>query len=142
MALTLAEKILQEHIVSEACPNIDFKKGSQWVSITESLVQYALMHKAWVERTFRHTFVPDESVLQTLCWMSPYQANIYNADDDAKGCVRAIGWRPVPNRKEWSLLDWTASDYDTLAASPALFARKFNSQDMAFIEKIVSLSQQ
>ena len=27
MALTLAEKILQEHIVPEACPNIDFKKG-------------------------------------------------------------------------------------------------------------------
>lgn len=28
MALTLAEKILQEHIVPEACPNICFKKGS------------------------------------------------------------------------------------------------------------------
>ena len=28
MALTLAEKIIQEHIVSEACPNIDFKKGT------------------------------------------------------------------------------------------------------------------
>ncbi|MBQ9281001.1 MAG: aconitate hydratase [Treponema sp.] len=28
MALTLAEKILQEHIVPEACPNIDFKKGT------------------------------------------------------------------------------------------------------------------
>ena len=27
MALTLAEKILQEHIVPEACPNITFKKG-------------------------------------------------------------------------------------------------------------------
>lgn len=29
MALTLAEKILQEHIVPEACPNIDFKKGTR-----------------------------------------------------------------------------------------------------------------
>lgn len=28
MALTLAEKLLQEHIVPEACPNIDFKKGN------------------------------------------------------------------------------------------------------------------
>lgn len=28
MALTLAEKILQEHIVADACPNIDFKKGT------------------------------------------------------------------------------------------------------------------
>ncbi len=28
MALTLAEKILQEHIVPQACPNIDFKKGT------------------------------------------------------------------------------------------------------------------
>ena len=28
MALTLAEKILQEHIVADACPNIEFKKGT------------------------------------------------------------------------------------------------------------------
>ena len=28
MALTLAEKLLQAHIVPEACPNIDFKKGT------------------------------------------------------------------------------------------------------------------
>lgn len=28
MALTLAEKIIQEHIVPEACPNIDFRKGT------------------------------------------------------------------------------------------------------------------
>ena len=28
MALTLAEKIIQEHIVPEACPNIDFRKGN------------------------------------------------------------------------------------------------------------------
>jgi hypothetical protein len=133
---------LQELLGIKRNRNIDFKKGSQWVSITESLVQYVLTHKAWVEKTFRHTFVPDESVLQTLCWMSPYQANIFNTEDDAEGCVRAIGWRPVPNREEWSLVDWTSADYDTLAASSALFARKFNSKDMAFIEKIVSLSRQ
>ncbi len=28
MALTLAEKLLQSHLVPEACPNIDFKKGN------------------------------------------------------------------------------------------------------------------
>ncbi|MBR0500115.1 MAG: glycosyl transferase [Bacteroidales bacterium] len=122
--------------------NVDFKKGSQWASMTESFVRYLLEHKAWAEKTFRHTFVPDESVLQTLCWMSPCRSNIFNTEDDALGCMRAIGWKQDPDTGRWSLIDWNAADYGALTASPALFARKFNSKDMSFIEKIVSLSQQ
>jgi hypothetical protein len=49
--------------------------------------------------------------------------------------MRAIGWRND------ELIDWCAADYEDLAASPALFARKFNSSDPAFIERIVSLSR-
>ena len=121
---------------------IDFKKGSQWVSITETMTQYFLSHKTWVYKVFRGTFVPDECVMQTLCWMSPCRENLYNTQSDSAGCMRAIGWRPCPSSEKWDLLDWTAADYDLLAASPALFARKFNSKDKTFIEKIVSLSHQ
>ena len=121
--------------------NVEFKKGSQWVSITESLVQYLLAKKAWVEKAFRHTFVPDECVMQTLCWMSPFRANIFNTEDDALGCMRAIGWHPNSDNAGWSLIDWSDADFEELQASPALFARKFNSRDPQFIEKIVSLSK-
>lgn len=121
--------------------DIPFKKGSQWVSITENMARYFLTHKDWVYRTFRNTFVPDESVMQTLAWMSPYRENLFNIESDSAGCMRCIGWREVPGMQTWQLLDWTSTDYDILAASPALFARKFNSRDKAFIEKIVSLSE-
>ena len=48
--------------------------------------------------------------------------------------MRAIGWR------DGQLYDWTAEDYEMLAASDALFARKFNSKNPEFIDKIVKLS--
>ncbi len=73
--------------------DIDFKKGSQWVSITDGMARYFLEHKDWARRVFRNTFCPDELVMQTLCWMSPYRQNIYNTEDDGAGCIRAIGWR-------------------------------------------------
>jgi hypothetical protein len=73
--------------------------------------------------------------MQTLAWMSPYRTHLYNTESDAAGCVRAIGWRND------ELVDWTAADFEGLVASPALFARKFNSQDPAFIARVAALSK-
>jgi len=115
--------------------DVNFKKGSQWVSITDGLVGWILENKEWVMKTFSHTFCADEIFVQTLCWNSPYKDNIFNTDDDAAGCMRAIGWR------NGRLEDWFAKDYDHLKNSPALFARKFNSRDWNFIEKVISLSK-
>lgn len=115
--------------------DVDFKKGTQWVSVTEAMVQYLLERKAWVKKTFTHTFVPDECVFQTLAWMSPLRDNIYDTTSDAAGCLRAIGWR------DDELYDWSAADYDKLAASGAVFARKFNSRDPQFIEHVAALSR-
>ena len=120
---------------------IDFKKGSQWVSVTDGMVHFLLDHREWVRKTFRNTFSPDELVVQTLSWMSPFKENIYNTTDDGKGCMRAIGWRENPGSKELILKDWMADDYDLLKDSPALFARKFNSSDMVFINRILELSK-
>ncbi len=121
---------------------IEFRRGSQWVSITENMVQYLLSKRDWAMKVYKHTFCPDESLIQTLAWMSPYRENLFNTEDDGTGCMRCIGWHPNTDNKGWTLDDWTAVDYDILAVSPALFARKFNSRDWAFIEKVVSLSQQ
>ena len=115
--------------------DVDIKKGSQWVSITDGLVKYVIENKSWTLKTFSHTFCPDEMFIQTLCWQSPFKSNIFNTEDDAKGCMRAIGWR------DGRLYDWSAADYEELKASPALFARKFNSKDMAFVQKIQKLSE-
>lgn len=45
--------------------------------------------------------------------------------------MRHIGWR------DGVLIDFEAKDLDELLSSKALFARKFNSRDMAFLYKIV-----
>lgn len=113
--------------------DIDFKKGSQWVSITDGMARYFLDHQDWARHTFSHTFCSDEMVMQTLCWQSSFRDSIYDTEDDATGCMRAIGW------KDGQLSDWAAKDYDHLKASPALFARKFNNRDIDFIQKIISL---
>lgn len=125
---------LQEVVGYRRNPDIDFKKGSQWFSITENLADYVLKHRAWAMQTFRHTFCADELVVQTLCWMSPYREHIYDTTDDAKGCMRAIGWR------DGQLYDWTREDYNLLRHSDALFARKFNTKDREFLNMITDLS--
>ena len=114
---------------------IEFKKGSQWVSITDGLVRRLLEQKDLARKIFTHTFVPDECFVQTLAWDSPFRSQLYDTASDAAGCMRAIGWR------DGTLIDWSAADYEALAASPALFARKFNNADPTFIERIVRLSR-
>lgn len=112
-----------------------FTKGSQWISITEQMAQYFLSQEAWARKTFTHTFVPDECVMQTLCWNSPFREKLYSTASDGEGCMRCIGWQND------ELYDWTAADYEKLAASEALFARKFNSSDPTFIQRIVALTK-
>ena len=124
---------LQEVLGIERNKGIDFKKGSQWGSITQGMVDYILENKAWIRKTFTHTFCADEVYKQTLCWNSPYRKNIYCTDDDARGCMRAIGW------ENGTLKDWGSEDYEKLKSSPALFARKFNMNDICFIHKIEEL---
>lgn len=112
-----------------------FTKGSQWVSITEQMVQYFLSQEAWAKKTFTHTFVPDECVMQTLCWNSPFRERLYSTNSDGEGCMRCIGW------KDDELVDWCVGDYEALSKSPALFARKYNSLNLPFIQRIVKLSR-
>lgn len=126
---------LQEVLGIKRNKDVDFKKGSQWVSVTDGMARLFLEKKEWVEAVFRNTFCSDEMVFQTLCWQSSYRADIFDTGSDGHGCMRAIGWR------DGALVDWGAEDYEGLAASEALFARKFNSGDMEFIGKIVDLSR-
>ena len=125
---------LQEILGIKRNGQVYFTKGSQWVSVTGQMAQYFLDRKSWAQKTFTHSFVPDECVMQTLCWNSPFKEKLYSVRSDGEGCMRCIGWQND------ELHDWSAADYETLVASPALFARKFNSSDMDFIRRIVRLS--
>jgi hypothetical protein len=125
---------IQEWLGIKRNLGIDFKKGTQWVSITDGLVRYVINHKEWAFKTFSHTFCSDEIFVHTLCWQSTFRENIFNTERDADGCMRAIKWN------NGCLSDWQADDLNSLKLSSALFARKFNSTDMSFINSVLKLS--
>lgn len=125
----------QEMLGIKRNKKVDFKKGSQWVSVTEQMARLFLEKREWAGKVFRNTFCPDEIVMQTLCWNSPLRENLFNTEEDGTGCMRAIGWR------DGQLHDWCEKDFEELKVSPALFARKFNAEDPAFLDRVVSLSK-
>ena len=101
--------------------DIELKKGSQWVSVTHAMANLFVSSKDWVTEHFSHTFCSDEIVMQTLCWNSPLKDNIYNLEDDGKGCARAISWF------DGCMKQWSSSQIKEFALKPEYqFARKYS----------------
>ena len=111
--------------------NINFKKGTQWVSVTNDFVSYIISKKKEVLNTYHHTFCSDEIFVQTLCWNSPFREHIYDNTDEGHGCVCMIGWT---NNQ---IVEWEEKDYDKLMQSDALFARKFSSKHIELVDRIL-----
>lgn len=111
---------------------IVFKKGSNWVSVTQGFVRYLLSEKDQIMDTYKYSFCADEIFLQTLCWNSLFHKNLFNPADDGLGCTRRIGWNG--NR----VVDWKAEDFDELINSKAVFARKFSSKHIEVVDRILN----
>ena len=109
---------------------VGFRKGSQWVSVTEDMAKYFVSQKTAVLKMYDHTFCPDELVMQTLAWNSPFRARLFDSDSDGHGCMRKISWRGS------AIDDWREEDYDEIVSSGAMFARKFNGKDKNLIDRI------
>lgn len=126
---------LQELFGIKRNKGVQFKKGANWVSITDGMARLFLSKEQWIRRTFTHTFCGDEMVMQTICWNSEFKEHLYNVSDEWQGNRRIIGWQ------NGRLVDWTEENYETLRESEALFARKFNADDPEFLSRIVELSK-
>ncbi|RHL12616.1 MULTISPECIES: beta-1,6-N-acetylglucosaminyltransferase [Bacteroides] len=124
----IAQKVVHFHRKQE----VEFRKGSQWFSITHNFCLYLLKKKPFVLRRFRYTLCPDEIFVQTLLWNSPFKKNIYNIEDNNIGSMRLIDW----NRGD--PYTWKIQDYTELVNSDKLFARKFSSQEEELIKLIES----
>lgn len=109
---------------------INFKKGTQWISITSELADFVINKKKELKKIFRNTFCSDEIFMQTICWNSDFKEKIYNIVDEGKGCLREIGWH------ENEIRAWTYKDFDYLVNTKSFFARKFNSHDMRIINRL------
>lgn len=110
---------------------LDFKKGTQWVSITQDFVQYVLQQKEQVLNTYARTFCSDEIYLQTLCWHSKFKDRIFDAHDEERGSQRKIGWM------QGELRPWGEEDFEALMQSEVLFARKFTGQDLGVVQRLL-----
>lgn len=110
---------IQEALGIRRNKGIDFKKGSQWVSVTQEMAELFVANKAWARKTFSHTFCPDEIVMQTLCWNSPLRETIFDTEDDGHGCMRAISW------ENGVMKTWSEDDLERLRGTEYIFARKF-----------------
>jgi hypothetical protein len=109
-----------------------FKKGLNWVSVTQAFVIYLLGKKAQIIKDYQHTFCADEIFIQTVCWHSPFRDNVFKSSDHGQGCLRMVSWQ---NNQ---LVDWEEQDLELLMNSEALFARKFNSRQITFLDRLIN----
>ncbi|MFD1771635.1 beta-1,6-N-acetylglucosaminyltransferase [Sphingobacterium suaedae] len=111
--------------------HIEFKKGTQWVSVTEDFVSYLLDKEKVIKAMYKMTFCADEVVLQTICWHSRFRGQLYDVDNEGVGSQRFIRW------KDNILHDWGNEDIEELLNSGYMFARKFNSIQMEVVDQIL-----
>lgn len=114
--------------------DIILKKGTQWVSITEALVDLLLKEQENLIRRYRYTFCADEIFLHTLCWNSSFREDVFDVDSEGLGCQRFIRW--VDNQIE----DWEDKDFDLLLRTDLMFARKFNEKNMVVVNRILDFT--
>lgn len=125
----------QEIINYKRNGHINFKKGTQWISITGEMVKILIKDRENILKIYQNSFCCDEIVVQTACWNSELKKNIFDMDDEGRGCMREIRWENNVIR------DWTENDYEYLTQSDKLFARKFNSKSISAVDKILHYVQ-
>lgn len=101
--------------------NIEYRKGSNWVSITEDFAKYVLSQMNSIINLFGKAVICDELLMQTLAWNSKFKDTVYNYDIEAIGNMREIDWH------RGNPYTWRESDFKYLMKSDKLFARKFSS---------------
>ncbi len=93
---------------------IPLYKGANWISVTDSMIQYVISCKRIIKKQFYHSLCADEVFLQSIAMASPYRDTVTGY------CLREIDWErggPYTFRKE---------DVPALLSSENLFARKLD----------------
>lgn len=123
---------IQEVIGIKRNIHIDFKKGTNWVSVTHEFVNYLLNQKHKIRDLYKMTFCCDEIFLQTVCWNSPFKNMVFDLNDSRNSSKRMINW------KDNVVNNWREEDIDFLLSSSGLFARKFSFENIYLAQKIIN----
>ena len=99
-------------------PGFTFFKSDNWVSLTEQATEYLVAHAGEIERKYRYSYCGDEYFVATEL-------------------INAGGFKIVDTEKllkvdfdRYNPRVFTMDDYNSLAASDCLFARKFSSRHL------------
>lgn len=126
----MTQKIFGKRRLNE----IELKKGANWFSITEDLVDYVLYNENKIKKMYKYSLCGDEVFLQTLIYNNEkFRKRIYNNNIKCEHdmCLRCIDW----NRG--SPYTWQIEDYKYLKNNKNLYARKFDEKvDLKIIDKI------
>lgn len=129
-----ASVLLQKHLLrvdrTRKHPQIQFKCGANWFSITHGFAEYLLEREPLIRELFVHTSCADEVFLQTILYSSPFMENVYGVKYSVTGtdaCLRSIDWGR-PGKVAFSPYEYTVEDYEALIRSGNLFCRKVSDQ--------------
>ena len=125
---------IQKHLKINRLKNnkLTFRKGANWFSITNDLVEYVLSNEKFINKIFKYSNCADELFLQTLVFNSKFKNKVYNKyNDEHKNIKRHIDWvRGEPYVFQYD-------DLNELKNSDCFFARKFSSKvDKKIIDNI------
>ena len=122
---------IQRILGLKICKTIQYKKGCNWVSITDEFTRYVLSQTDFIKNILGKAILCDELLMQTLAWNSQFKDTIYNCSEEYEGCMRDIDWsRGKP-------YVWKEEDLKHLLNSDKLFARKFSSDiDKKIIDEV------
>lgn len=110
-------------------PDVDYRYGPNWFSITDDLARYVISQEAWIRKVFSHTCNCDEIFLQTLIWTSPFKESLFLGEEFLHSDInmanaRFVDWTRGPSvRHPWV---FTKDDFELLRKQPHMFARKFD----------------
>lgn len=108
--------------------DVEFKRGPNWVSVTDEFVEYMLSREAWIKKALGATKCSDEMVVATLIYNSVFAQR-------QRPCMRYIDWTRG-NPYVFSVDEW-----NELVNADALFARKVGTGTVAQRELLEKLSQ-
>ena len=127
--LLALQKMLKTNRIKSS--DLEFQKGANWFSITHDFAKHVINQEEWIYKTFRYSLSGDELFLQTILINSRFKENLSQPGQLKENLnMRLIDWtrgKPYVWRKE---------DYEQLANSDMLFARKI---DPNIDSKIISL---
>ena len=113
--------------------------GAAWFSVTSQLARHFVNRIDWANHHLRKTFVPEEFFWATMACDSPRREYLEPESPPYYANLRHIRW---PEGERGHPHTWRMADLPELAASPNMFARKFDpSVDAEVVAEVVRLAE-